>query len=502
MEKEHAQFVKQQLFLIVTKIPRDRALISGRWVYKKKLDSNNSVKEYKARWVARGFEQVENIDYFDTYAATIRSATFRTVFALSAYFNWTLIQLDVTGAFLHSGLEEEIYMQPPTGFNPKGIFWKIRKSLYGLKQAPNLWSKALTAALNSLGFTSTTSDACCFVNKHKTAYVLAFVDDLQITGSDPQEIERVVKGLKATFSIRDIPPKTYLGLQIERQDNAMRLHQAPYCKQILERFSNGQIWATTATPMTEKPLQLNRGDFDPILTQKYQQAVGSLLFLATQTRPDIAFAVGKLGRYSSNPSQEHWTAVKRVFRYLQGTQNHGITFQYNKELEPPLVGYSDADFGGDTDTRRSTSGSIFMLAGGPISWNSKLQSTVTLSTTEAEYTALAEAVREATWIRQLLGELGIESPSINKVTLYEDNQPSIQLAENHVNHARSKHIDIRTHYVREQVSLGKINVEYLHTDQQAADGLTKPLGRLKWANFLSQIRVREKVDSKSKKEHS
>lgn len=197
-----------------------------------------------------------------------------------------------------------------------------------------------------------------------------------------------------------------------------------------------------------------------------------------------------LARFSQNPSQQHWNAVKRVFRYLAGTVNLGIHFRSNAN-EPFLLGYSDSDFAGDIDQRKSTSGYLFILGGGPISWKSQRQRTVTLSTTEAEYAALTEAVRESNSIRQLLTELGVAISQ--PIPILEDNISTISLANNHANHKRSKHIDLRNHYCREQATLGNITIRYVSTDKQAADCLTKPLGPQKWKAVLNQLRLSESV---------
>ena len=225
------------------------------------------------------------------------------------------------------------------------------------------------------------------------------------------------------------------------------------------------------------PGELWRGDL---------QAIGSLLFLANRTRPDMEYAVNFLARFSHNPSIQHWNAVKRVFRYLAGTVDLGIRFQTRAE-EPFLFGYSDADFAGDIDERKSTSGYLFIFGGGPISWKSQRQRTVTLSTTEAEYAALTEAVRESNSIRQLLTELGIAVSQ--PIPILEDNLSTISLANNHANHKRSKHVDIRNHYCREQATTGNIAIRYISTDKQAADSLTKPLGPQKWKAVLEQLRL-------------
>jgi Reverse transcriptase (RNA-dependent DNA polymerase) len=488
MKREVKQLEEQGAWKVVSELPLGRKLIKGRWVYKKKLNPDNTIKEYKSRWVVKGFMQQEGVDYFDTYAATLFPTTFRSVFSLVASRGWKLYQMDVTGAFLHSLIDSEIYMEPPEGFYQKGLICKMEKSIYGLKQAPYLWFESLSKVLTDLGYHSLQSDRCCFTNDAKDVIILVFVDDIQVTGPNTKAIKDLQTGLKANFKIKDIEPDTYLGLHIERNGNSLRLHQASYTQRILKRFGFDKA-KKVPTPMTDHSLQSHEGESNIDIKRTYLEAIGSLLFLANRTRPDIEFGVNFLARFSNNPSSEHWAAVKRIFRYLAGTIDLGIHYQ-EKPGERFLFGYCDADFAGDLDHRKSTSGYLFILGGGPISWKSQLQRAVTLSTTEAEYAALTEATRESNSIRQLLIELGLPTNLLQPVPILEDNTSTISLASNHSNHKRSKHIDIRNHYCREQSTIGNIKVEYVNTEEQAADSLTKPLGPQKWKTVIEQLRLR------------
>ncbi|HEY5744748.1 MAG TPA: reverse transcriptase domain-containing protein [Chryseolinea sp.] len=487
MNREVQQLENQGAWAAVWKLPPGRILIKGKWVYKKKLNPDNSIKEYKSRWVAKGFMQQEGIDYFDTYAATLFTTTFRVIFSLAASHGWKLYQMDVIGAFLHGKLKVEIYMEAPKGFYGEKQICKVLKSIYGLKQAPYLWFEALSKALNKLGFFSIKADVCCFMNKEKDVFVLVFVDDLQITGPNTKAIEQLQNGLRNEFNMKDVEPTTYLGLQIEREGNCLRLHQAPYVRKILESFGFDNA-KSVPTPMTDRPLCVNEGEVNDALKELYLRAIGSLMFLANRTRPDVEYPVNFLARFCQNPSPEHWNAVKRIFRYLGGTIDRGIKYKVNPS-EPFIFGFSDSDYAGDLDTRKSTSGYLFVLGGGPVSWKSQLQRTVTLSSTEAEYAALTEAAREANWLQQLLTELGFSFPALKPMLIYEDNTSTISLATNHSNHKRSKHVDVKNHYCREQQALGNIQVEYIRTEDQAADGFTKPLGPQRWNAFLEQIRL-------------
>jgi hypothetical protein len=465
-------------------------------VYKKKLNLDNTVREYKSRWVVKGFMQQEGVDYFDTYAATLQPTTFRMIFSLAASRGWPMYQMDVTGAFLHSLIDSEVYIEPPEGFYPPGVVCHVHKSIYGLKQAPHLWFESLTKALADLKFRSVHSDPCCFTNEARDVFLMVFVDDFRITGPNNQAIDELRSGLRERFTMKDVEPTLYLGVSVERDDETLRVHQAPYSRQILRRFGFEQA-RPAPTPMTNHTLSAHDGEVDETLRRLYIQAIGSLLFLSNRTRPDLEFAVNFLARFAANPAPSHWTAVKRVFRYLAGTTDLGITY-HEDTGQPFLSGYSDADFAGDLDGRRSTSGYVFLLGGGPISWKSQRQRSVTLSTTEAEYTALTETAREAASLRQLLTELGLAVPL--PIVIFEDNTTTISLASNHTNHKRSKHIDIRNHYCREQAASGYIQIQYVKTKDQVADGLTKPIGPQRWKRLLAQLRMEPSILTAGKSE--
>ena len=314
-------------------------------------------------------------------------------------------------------------------------------------------------------------------------------NQIQITGPNTSAIETLRDGLKATFTLKELEARTFLGLQIERDltKRCLHLHQTPYAEKVLQDFGFRNSKAV-ATPMLEHSFVPHEAPVDPSRQRWYRQAVGSLNYLAVSTRPDLAFSISRLSRYLDNPSSQHEVALKRVFRYLNGTIGHGLTFQA-RESEPFVYGYSDADWAGDVETRKSTSGYAFFVAGGLVSWKTRLQSVVTLSSTEAEYAALAAALREAAWLRCLLTEIGIEQAKVRPLPIFEDNQSAIKLATNHANSNRTKHIDVRNHYCRQEHNMGHVTIEYVPTDSQVADGFTKPLGSTKWKHFVSLLRL-------------
>ncbi len=270
------------------------------------------------------------------------------------------------------------------------------------------------------------------------------------------------------------------------QDNDQKclwLHQEHYIQKILKRF--GMLEAKpVATPAdTNVKLEKNDGISSPVDQLNFQSLIGSLLYAAVATRPDIAQAVSMVAKYSASPTEAHLTAAKRILRYLKGTQK--LAVKYQKMEDDRLLGYSDADWAGDKDERHSTTGNVFLLAGGPLSWFSKKQEVVALSTTEAEYIALASATREAIWLRNLLAGIGAEQkiPTV----IFEDNQGAIAIAKNPSAHARTKHIDIKYHYTREMAQKGVIQVEYCSTEDMLADVFTKPLTKAKFQSLITKI---------------
>jgi len=469
-------------------LPPDRKALHGKWVYKLKRGPQGEIIRHKARWVVKGYEQEQGIDYDETFAAVVKPAAFRPIFALAAEHDLEIEQMDVKTAFLHGKIEETIYVEQPTGYEQQGKVCLLRKGLYGLKQAPRMWYQTLHDFLVRNGFHRTQADHSVFVTDAGIdgLIVTAYVDDLKIIGRDKQAIQRLKNALSERFDMTDLGPISYyLGMSVTR-DRAARtitLSQAGYLQKVLHTFGFEEA-KPAATPM-EPGLCLEKETLQTAETeavQRYQSAIGSLMYAMTTTRPDIAFAVSTVSQFAQNPNDSHWKAVKRIFRYLRGTLDQGVT--YGKSDDGP-IGYSDADWAGDRTTRKSTSGYIFMMYGGPVSWSSKRQSTVALSTCEAEYIAMTQAAKEASWLRILLTELGVSKTEAVKI--FVDNQGAIALAKNPEFHTRTKHIDIQYHYVRQEVENGRIQLGFIDTDSMLADCLTKPLSRIKLQRFISGI---------------
>jgi len=282
-------------------------------------------------------------------------------------------------------------------------------------------------------------------------------------------------------------PSRFLGMEIEYgNDGSIKIHQNTYIQQLLNRHRMYDCSPITTPLDTSVKLSLITNEEAPADAREYASIMGGLIFAAYVTRPDIMCAVGQLSQFLNNPSSKHMSAAKRVLRYLQGTSMLGITYH-----PPPLrlQGYSDADWAGDMDTRRSTTGYIVMLNNGAIAWKSRRQPTVALSTMEAEYMALTNATKELKWIKTLLAELSHSNSNDDPTDLFSDNQSAIALAKNPVSHARAKHINLRHHFIREAIQDKVIWVQYIPTAEMTADSLTKALGREKHEKCTARMRM-------------
>lgn len=462
--------------------PTNCHVLSGRWVYKLKRGPHGEVIRHKARWVVRGFEQVEGLDYVETFASVVKPMSYKALFAMAAAQDLEIEQMDVTTAFLYGKVNEEIYVEQPTGLDDgTRRVCRLNRALYGLRQAPRIWYETIAKFFEEQGLRCIDADYSVFTDG--TTYVALYVDDLLIIGPLIDTINKLKKALSHRFKMVDLGPcHYYLGMEItrDRPRRTLWLSQAGYLDKIL--LDHKMVDANAvATPM-ETSLRLTVAEKDhqspPSFVKQYQSAVGSLMYAMLGTRPDIAFAVSVVSRYASNPTETHWKAVKRIFRYLRGTVNLRLTFRGDLTA---LTGYSDADWAGDHDTRRSTSGYVFNVGSGAISWSSKRQATVALSSTESEYMGQTQAVKEAIWLKDMLSQLNFND--VAATIIYCDNQGAMALAKNPQFHARTKHIDIQYHFSREKVSEGKVDLRYIPTAEQVADGLTKALCKDKFIEF-------------------
>lgn len=494
MEEEIRSIEKNRTWDLVD-LPPGKVPIAVKWVFKTKLKPDGTIAKHKARLVAKGFMQKKGLNYEEVFAPVARMETVRLIVALASWWNWTLWQLDVKSAFLNGPLEEEIYIQQPQGFISTGKeskVLKLRKALYGLKQAPRAWNKRIDTFLVHSGFMKCTSEHGVYVkmmNQVDVLIICLYVDDLLITGTSLSGIEELKTSLKQEFEMSDLGTLTYfLGIEFVHTERGVLMHQKKYISEVLKRF-NMQNCNSAETP-AEINLKLDKGEGEPAADDTvFRQIVGSLRFIC-HTRPEISYAVGLVSRFMSNPRQSHLMAAKRVLRYLKGTQGYGVLFPHQEREGTglQLVAYSDSDWCGDLLDRRSTMGYVFLICGAPVSWCSKKESVVALSTCEAEYIAACSAACQAVWLSTLLRDLKVAIGET--VELQVDNKSAIDLAKNPVSHGRSKHIETKFHFIREQVSKGKIKLKHCGTDLMIADIMTKALKIERFQKLRDMLNVK------------
>lgn len=466
----------------LVKLPPGKRAIDNRWVLRVKHKSDGSVDRYRARLVVRGIFQRAGLDYDETFSPVARYDSIRAFIAIAAEEKFALGQFDVRTAFLYGKIDAEIYMTQPQGFDDgTGRVCRLKKSLYGLKQSPRCWNNKFHSFMRKSGFLRSTADPCIYVRlkEGEKLMVAIYVDDGLIAGSSQTTVDSFLELLTSEFKITVGSLDSFLGMQIERHDSGFFLSQRAYVERILQRFDMIDCKSVKTPAESQQPDSSSNAALES--PNQYRSVVGSLLYLACATRPDIAYAVSRVARSMTNPNASDWAHVKRILRYLRGTSGLGLLYTSTTDR---LRGYSDADFAGDVNTRRSTNGFVTVLNGTAVSWTSQLQKSVALSTTEAEFVAASEGAKELVWLTRLLSEIGDreETP-----TLFIDNASAIKLVKNPEFHKRSKHIAVRYYFVRERYQEGDIDVEHVRSEDQLGDMFTKPLNSVKFKSLCSKI---------------
>lgn len=407
--------------------------------------------------------------------------------------------MDAITAFLNGDLDEDLYLEQPEGFVEPGkehMVCKLSKSIYGLRQSPKIWGDAVKDFLLSIGFNQCKVDPCTYFRSSGTSFsaIYLHVDDLAITGN---EIEVVKQQIASRWEMEDLGvAKSVVGIHISRLDtHTYFINQSSMAKTVLKRFGFENLKsASTPLPVTSKLYRASDEEAEAFAQENkpYRSGVGSLMYLAMCTRPDLAHSVGVLSQHLERPGKQHWDALVHVFRYLKGTIHLGIKF--NGVITDPVSGAKsqhfptslcDADWAGDPNTRRSTTGYVFKLAGGPLSWKSRLQPTVALSSTEAEYRAITEAGQELLWLRTMLEHYGFKDP--NPTILQSNNLGAIHLTTKSIFHGRTKHIEIQHHWIREVVDQGSLTLKHCPTSIMTADLLTKCLGKSHFLRLRQEL---------------
>ncbi|KAI0523953.1 hypothetical protein KFK09_003317 [Dendrobium nobile] len=483
MADEFFALQKQGTWTLVP-VPTNAPILGSKWTYRTKCNSDGSIARFKARLVAQGNIQEYGLDYSDTFSPVAKLPTIRILFVVALFYQWPVQQLDVSNAFLHGNLTDTVYMRQPKGFEdasqPDHVCL-LRKAIYGLKQASHQWYSTFTNYLLSLGFKHSQADQS-LLTKYKgntQIYLLVYVDDILLTGNDPSAISELLKQLQTMFTMKNLGPAShFLGIKIE----TYLLSQSSYAQSILQ-IADLTLCNPVANPSCTKISSQISNDKPCFDHTTYRQLIGSLQYL-TLTRPDIAFAVNTLSQHMREREATHTHLLKRLLRYIKGTIDLGIPITRSNLI---LRTYSEADWAADPITRKSVSGHCTFLGDTIVSWTVKKQSTVSRSSTESEYRALAAATADTLWIKRLLFDFHILHTT--PVDIFCDNTSAIALANNHVFHARTKHIEINQRFIRDHIQNNNIRLLPISTIDQIADIFTKPLVTPRFKTLRSKLTV-------------
>lgn len=471
--KEELQALEENNTWDLVKLPPSTRPINSKWVFAVKLDSTGNVDRYKARLVVKGCAQRPGIDFSETYAPVARLPSVRLFLCLANKDNMHVTQLDVKCAFLNGDLKEDIYMWAPEGLNVEGdIVCKLNKTLYGLKQAPMEWNHKFNECMKSLGFYQCKADQCLYVlnTNNVIVYLILYVDDVLLASKCLDVLNKIKESLMSTFKMRDLGKvSSFLGIRVQQSEQGLFLNQEVYINKVISKFdmthaSNQKV----KTPLEPNPNLALQGECI-VGSKPYRSLIGNLMYACMSTRPDICAAINIYSQYQVTATLNHWKGLKRILRYLRGTPEWGLW--YRGSSEHPLELYVDADFANEPG-RKSVSGFIVKMYGDSIHWGTRKQTSVALSSTEAEFVALATGVSELLWLKTLISELGINVD--RPINVYEDNQSCI-FALNNWEVKRLKHIDIKYNFVKDLCRNKIINVQYLSTTEQPADVMTKGL---------------------------
>ncbi|RVW42679.1 Retrovirus-related Pol polyprotein from transposon RE2 [Vitis vinifera] len=427
-------------------LPSGKSTVGYRWVYAVKVGPDGQVDRLKARLVAKGYTQVYGSDYGETFSPVAKIASVRLLLSMAAMCSWPLYQLDIKNVFLHGDLAEEVYMEQPPGFvaqGESGLVCRLRRSLYGLKQSPRTWFDRFSSVVQEFGMLRSTADHSVFYHHNSLGqciYLVVYVDDIVITGSDQDGIQKLKQHLFTHFQTKDLGKLKKYALDILEETGMLD------CKPV-------------DTPM-DPNVKLVPGQGEPLgYPGRYRQLVGKLKYL-TITRSDISFPVSVVSQFLQSPCDSHWDAVIRILRYIKSTPSQGVLYENRGHTQ--VVGYTDADWADSPIDRRSTSGYCVFIGGNLISWKSKKQDVVARSIAEAEYRAMALATCELIWLRHLLRELRFGKDE--QMKLICDNQAALHIASNPVFHERTKHIEVDCHFIREKIASGCVATSFVNSN--------------------------------------
>lgn len=474
--KEYEAIKANNTFILVplNDVPPNRNILPCRFVDSIKKDAAG-FDLYKSRLVAGGHRQIKGIDFDHVFAPVVKAPSIRLLLAITVSLGWQIRQLDFVTAFLNAPLSELVYMRQPKMFQDgTDRVCLLKKGLYGLAQSPKCWNTMLISIFSSMGFKQLQTDRMLFFNNnfhnHPVICGIHVDDEIAISPSieSLKELEKAIS-IKAKIKTLGLPSRL-LSINLQITEQSILLDQIDYIEKTLKNFNIDKF----RSKVPAKKISAETSDNDARFPcQKYQQAIGALIWISTNTRPDISYSVSKAAEKMADPKISDWKQVMTILGYLNETKKYKLTYCKPSKPELNVDGYADADFATDYITRRSRSGYLIFVNQCAIIWSSKRQRSVSTSTVEAEYMAASDAAQDLIWVSQLLKELELNGKM--HTTLKMDNQGAQAIAKDPVNHQKTKHIDIRYHYLRERVQNRELKVEYLSTKDMIADLLTKPL---------------------------
>jgi Reverse transcriptase (RNA-dependent DNA polymerase) len=490
--KQHAQ--KGSWQTIDRKQAKGHQILSSMWVFVYKTDKHGFLVKCKARLVVCGNQQ--KLGDLPTRATTLAGNTLRTLLAIAAKFDLELKQLDVVNAFVNCELDEVVFMKMPPGFEEYGKVCRLRKALYGLRRSPLLWQRKLTDTFKSMGFREIPQEPCAMMKGG--VIVFFYVDDIVFAYRKKHEkaAEQAKKELEKSFELTDSGDlKWFLGIHVvrDRANRSIWLSQAAYIDKITSQFRIDISGKLPETPMLEEELkpspQKHRAGTES--RDRYQRKVGSILFAAISTRPDIAFAASRLARYNQNPDDLHQEAADRVLKYLYATRNLCIRYGHENSGES-FICSSDSSFADNSVDRKSSQGYAMILFGGAIGWRANKQNTVTTSSTEAELLALSQTAKEGMFMSRLFKALSLE---LNEpLSIRCDNRQTLRLFDDSIKLVtKLRHVDVHNHWLRQECKRGTIQLKWEATNDMIADGMTKSLGKQKFNRFVKLLRLEDQT---------
>ena len=459
--------------------PRDAVPLNNKWVFIRKRDREGNIQRYKAWLVAKGYSQQPGHDYIEMHSPVVRLETICTILAIAITKGLEIQQMDVKGAYLNGTLKETIYMHQPNRYNNgSGRVYKLIKTLYGLKQSSREWNTKLNEKMWGQGFQRLWSEPCTYTHStnNKIAIVTVWVDNLLLFADSVETMDKMKNDIRQEWDVTDMgEPTKIVGIEIAQTPRKISIAQKHSIETILQRQG-----LTNANPvwMPLNPnvkIVSNPDGNEGNKSNSFAELLGELQYIANMTRPDIAFTVNRLALYTVNPSMQHITTLKCILQYLSGTQEYEITYKSIPDY-PTFKGFANAAYG-DREDGKSTTGYVFLEADGTITWHSRKQGVTAQSSTEAEYIALWESGKEASWLRNLHRKLGF--PQWSPTMLMCDNTGAVAIAKNPTFHKRTKHINSHYHWIREKVQAGRFNVDFCRTANQTANMLMKALPRPK-----------------------